>query len=328
MTNRLIPLFLLSFYCTQSYAEATDAGVIGKRVPDTGIVAERGAVKLTLKDIDVVLEMVPAGDRAAFLSSSDRLQQLIDSELLNKQIAQRGREMKLMESPMIQQLVARAADQELAKLTADQIVKDVKRPNFTLLAKEYYRANNVEFTTPVTSVVQHILISKTGRTASDIRAKVQEVLEKAQAPGAKFETLVAEYSDDPSKSDNQGVMTVSEPGQFVLPFEAAAHALKAEGNISQVDTEYGTHVLRFVSRKAAEMKTFETVREDIITKLSSDFQDDIRTKFFSDLRSANPVFHQDMIEAVRTRYGELPKMSGQAVSAVQAAPAQAVEGSK
>ncbi len=316
MIRSLVLFFLLSVCCTQVYAEATDA--------DAGVVAQRGTIKLTLHDIDVILEKVPIAERAVFLSNSDRLQNLLDSELLNKQMAQRGREMKLLESPMIQQLVTRAAEQELAKLTLDQIVKDTKRPDFNLVAKEYYMANKAEFAIPVTSVVQHILISKTGKTDVEILAKVQEVLKKAQVPGAKFETLVSEYSDDPSKSDNQGVMTVAVPGQFVPTFEAAAHALKKEGDLSQVETEYGTHVLRLVSRSSAGMKTFESVREEIVTKLSGDFEDGIRTKFVSDLRSANPVFHEDMIEVVRKRYGELPKMNDQ-----EAAPtAPAVDGAK
>lgn len=289
------------------------------------VVAQRGAVKLTLQDIDLALENVPAVDRAAVVGGSDRLHHIIDSELLNKQMAQRGREMKLMESPQIQHLVARAAEQELAKLTLAQIVINAKRPDFALVAKEYYMANSAEFAMPVTSVVQHILIANTGKTAPESRAKVQEVLKKAQAPGAKFETLVAEYSDDLSKSDNQGVMTVSETGQFVPAFEGAAHALKSEGDISQVDTEYGTHVLRLVSRKAEGMKTFESVREEIITKVSGQFEDGIRAKFFSDLRSANPVFHEDVIEAVRKRYGELPSIGGQPAS-LPTAPA--VEGTK
>ncbi len=301
----------------------SSVSISAQSATDDAVVAQRGVVKLTLQDIDLALESVPAADRSAVVAGSDRLQHILDSELLNKQMAQRGREMKLMESPMVQRLVARAADQELAKITLDQIVKNAKRPDFALVAKEYYKANSAEFATPVTSVVQHILISNTGKTAPEIRAKVQEVLKKAQAPGVNFESLVTEYSDDPSKSDNQGVMTVSEPGQFVPTFEAAAQALKADGDISQVDTEYGTHVLRLVSRKAAGMKTFESVREEIITKLSGQFEDGIRTKFFSDLRSANPVFHEDMIEAVRKRYGELPKMDGQV-----APTAPAVEGTK
>ena len=318
MKSRLISLLLLCFYFTKVYAVDVD-----RVIPDTEVVAQRGSSKLTLRDIDVVLESVPAVDRSGVVASSDRLQHILDSELLNKQIAQRGREMKLMESPMIQQQVARAAEQAFAKITIDQIVKDAKRPDFAMVAKEYYMANRSEFATPVSSVVQHILISKTDRTAAEILARVQEVYKKAQTPGANFELLVIEYSDDTSKSDNKGVMTVANPGQFVPAFESAAHALKKTGDLVQVDTEYGTHILRLVARNPAGMKSFESVREEIIAKLTDEFEGGIRTKLFSDLRSANPVFHEDMIQAVSKRYGELKKIDTQLVS-----PPPAVDGTK
>lgn len=320
LISRFAWLLVISFCCAQVYAAAPVAGA-----PADGVVAERGNIKLTLKDIDVVMEKVPYADRAVVVSGSDRLQQIIESELLNKQIAQRGREMKLMESPMIQKLVARATEQAFAKITLDKIVNDAKRPDFSLLAKEYYMANSAEFITPVASVVQHILISKVGRTPSQISIRVQEIMKKAQVPGAEFVNLVKEYSDDPSKDDNDGVMSVAKPGEFVPTFEAGAHALKKIGELSSVETEYGTHILRLMSRTASGTKSFESVREEIVTKLSAEFEEGIRTKLISDMRSANPIFHEDMIEAVRKRYGELPKIDAQSEAP---APAAAIDGTK
>lgn len=321
MISRFAWFLVISCCCAQAYAAAP----VDDGAPGDGIVAERGNIKLTLKDIDVVMEKVPYADRSVVVAGSERLQQIIESELLNKQIAQRGREMKLLESPMIQKLVARAAEQAFAKITLDQIVNDAKRPDFRLLAKEYYMANSAEFTTPVTSVVQHILISKVGRTPSEISIRVQEILKKAQVPGTEFGDLVKEYSDDPSKGDNDGVMSVSASGEFLPTFEAGAHALKKIGELSNVETEYGTHILRLTSRSPAGIKTFESVREEIVTKLSAEFEEGIRTKLISDLRSANPIFHEDMIEAVRKRYGELPKLGAQSEAPT---PAPAIDGTK
>ena len=116
-----------------------------QNVSDGSVVAQRGTVKLTLQDIDLVLESVPAADRSAVVAGSDRLQHIIDSELLNKQMALRGRELKLMDSPITQRLVARAAEQELARITVERIVLDTKRPDFNLLAKEFYLANKAQF---------------------------------------------------------------------------------------------------------------------------------------------------------------------------------------
>ena len=309
MTIRFIALLITSLYCNQVYAE----------VSGNAVVAERGSIRLTLKDIDLVLEKVPVADRAGVVAGYDRLHHIIESELLNKQIAQRGREMKLMESPMVQQLVAREAEKAFAVITLDQIVKNAKRPDFSIVAREYYLANSSEFETPVTSVVQHILVSKDGRTAPEVLARTKEILTKARVPGADFGDLVNLYSDDSSKGDNKGVMTVAAPGQFVPTFEAAAHALKLEGDLSSVETEFGNHVLRLVRRSAAGMKTLESVQEEIVAKLLAEFEEGIRTKLFSDFRAASPVFHEDMIEAVRKRYGVLPKIGAQPV--VPTAPA-------
>ena len=101
--------------------------------------------------------------------------------------------------------------------------------------------------------------------------------------------------------------------------------MKATGDISPpFETEFGTHILRLVSRTDASVEPFDFVKDGIAEKLAGESLNAVRSKFFSDLRAANPVFHEDMIEVVRKRYGELPKMSGQPV----APSAQAAEGTK
>ena len=288
------------------------------------VVAERGGVVLTLEDIDAALASIPSGDRAAVVAGNDRLQQILDTELLNKQMAELGREMKLPELPDVQKRITRAQNEQLAKVALERYVDGVKKQDFDVLAKEYYLTNPMEFSTPVTSVVQHILVRKTGRSASEVLLRVKEILGKIDQPDASFDALVTQYSDDASKSENGGTMTVAEPGVFVKPFEDAAHALVKAVDISApVETEYGTHILRLVSREPSKSQPFEEVKESIVAKLESKYLDDVRAKLFSDLRSANPVFHEDMIEAVRKRYGELPKVSDPA-----APPAPTVEGTK
>lgn len=291
---------------------------------DLRVVAERGGVVVTLRDIDTAIGRIPMAERASVVAGGDRLNQILDTELLNKQSAARGREMKLLDDPQVQRMIARAAEQELAKITLERVVASAPKRDFSVLAKEYYLTNQGEFTTPITSVVQHILISKTSRTASEILLRVNEVISKSKESASSFEDLVAQYSDDPSKSENNGALSVSAPGEFVKPVEDAAHGLKAVGDISApIETELGTHLLRLVSRSEATTEPFDFVKGDIISKLESESLVAVRTKFFSDLRASNPVFHEDMLEVVRKRYGELPKIGAQL-----AVPAPAVEGAK
>ncbi len=291
------------------------SGIQSQALPDQSVVAERGTIKLTLTDLDSALEAIPAEDRSAVVNGADRLHHIIDTELLNKQMAQKGREMKLTELPEVQRSLSRAAEQALAKVTLAHILGDAQNKEFGTLANEYYLANLTEFSTPISSVVQHILVSKTGRSSADIKHRIVEISDKIMNSESSFEALISEYSDDPSKADNDGVMTVAEPGQFVLAFEKAAQALKMPGDISApVETEFGTHILRLVSRKPAETKPFGVVRAEIIEKLDAEYKQGIQTKLFSDLRSANPIFHQEVMEIVQKRYGELPSMNSMPVS--------------
>jgi peptidyl-prolyl cis-trans isomerase C len=283
---------------------SAQAGFAADRNDMSAVLATRGEVKLTIEDMDTILQKAAPGDRGAIVANGDRVQQLIDSELLAKQLAQHGRGLGLTEDPIIKRRLARAVEQELAAITVDYVMAHAKTQDFTALAKESYVANPEKFQRPPTSLVQHILIGKTGRTAEEMKALASDVLAKAKAPGADFVALVMQYSDDPSKADNKGEMSVSQPGQFVPAFETAAQALRAPGEISGlVETEYGLHILRLVKRDPASRMAFDEVKTELIATLETEYREKVRAKLFSDMRSANPVFDAEVIRTMGVIYG-------------------------
>jgi hypothetical protein len=196
---------LLCFLLCQSMFVLADESV------DTRVVAERGGVALTIQDVDTAMTAVPVNDRSAVVASGVRLNQILDTELLIRQMAQKGRDSKLAESPEVQRRMARAANEELAKITVEELIQNAEKKDFNLLAKEYYLANPSEF-------------------------------------------LV--------------------PGQTV------------------------------------QLMEFEQIKDDLIVKIEKEYLDGLKSKFFSDLRSESPKFHTDILEVVRTRYGEVPLIGG------------------
>lgn len=278
------------------------------------VLAKRGGVSLTVQDFDTILQSALPNQRAGLVQSGDRVHQLIDSELLAKQGVLYAKAKGWDQDPVVKRIVARAVEQALMEVTVKRVVAEAPKQNFELLAKENYIANPENFTVPETFVVQHVLISSETRSEQEVTARATEVLAKAKAK-ADFDALVQEYSDDPSKVNNKGVMRVALPGEFVPAFEEAAKALSKPGEVSAlVKTEYGTHVLKLVAREPSTTKPFEDVRAQLVAEAENNYLESVRKKFFSDLRSEDPQFDGAAIDAVKHLYGTPQVVNGDAAA--------------
>lgn len=268
------------------------------------VLATRGGVELTVQDFDTILQAALPNQRAGLVQGGDRVHQLIDSELLAKQGVRYAKAKGWDQDPVAKRILARAFEQALMEITVKRVVAEAPKQNFELLAKENYIANPENFVVPETFVVKHVLISSETRSAEELNARAEEVLKKASAK-EDFDALVQEYSDDPSKVNNQGVMRVATAGEFVPAFEEAAKALQKPGEISGlVKTEYGLHILKLIAREPSTTKPFEEVRVALVAEAENNYLESIRKKFLSDLRSENPQFNGEAIDGLKYLYGK------------------------
>jgi peptidyl-prolyl cis-trans isomerase C len=295
----LLPTIVLVSWMGPAHAQLVD--------PDAEkIVATRGTAVTKVVNIDAMLAKVPVEQRAAVVAAPARMQQLIESSLMTQQLASKGRELKLDQDPIVQLRMENARNEILSDIALNYIVANAPMPDLTVLAKEQYQSNQSAYNLPDGFKVQHILIGKEGRTPEQIKSLAEEVLAKAKMPGADFNQLVSDYSDDPSKTENKGVLVVDQPGQYLEPFDTAARTLKKAGDFTPlIETVYGTHIIKLVNLTKAHVKPFDEVKASIIATLQKEHRDAVRARTLSDMRSDNPVVHEDLLDLLVGRYGRL-----------------------
>ena len=108
-------------------------------------------------------------------------------------------------------------------------------------------------------------------TKDNAKKKVDEIYQKLK-DGAKWEEMVAMYSDDPGTSKKGGELPMFGSGttqRMVPEFEEAAFALKADGEFSApLKTNYGYHIIKRLERK--DVAAFETMKKELQTKVNKD----------------------------------------------------------
>ena len=111
-----------------------------------------------------------------------------------------------------------------------------------------------------------------------IQPTVDEVLEKISA-GEDFDALIEQYGQDPgmqsSPAKEDGYPVSADSTNWVTEFRDAAMALENVGDVSEpVRSEYGIHIIKYVSDAAEGEVGLDAVREALESELLTQKQDE------------------------------------------------------
>jgi len=160
-------------------------------------------------------------------------------------------------------------------------------------ARKYYTENPKKFETPEQVRASHILIkldtSDPNTDPNQALAKARNLLKQIKS-GADFAELARSNSDGPSAAKG-GDLNFFARGRMVPAFEKAAFALKV-GQVSDiVQTQFGYHIIKVTDRKAASVKSFEQVKDDILNGLKQNKQIELANEYIKSLKAqANIVY--------------------------------------
>jgi len=151
---------------------------------------------------------------------------------------------------------------------------DAMRPRVSVTQREierFFNENIDTYSTPEQVRASHILL-KTGEGKDDaaVKAKAEEVLKEAKAPGADFAALAKKYSEDETSAKNGGDLDYFSRGRMLPEFDQVAFTLEP-GQISDLlKTQYGYHIIKVTDKKAATTKTLDEVKAQITDQLMWD----------------------------------------------------------
>ena len=167
----------------------------------------------------------------------------------------------------------------------------------------------------------HILIRPEGGTAADTaaaRATIVELRDRVLA-GEDFAALAREFSDDTGSGARGGSLGTFGRGRMVPPFEQAAFALRAVGELSEpVQTRFGVHLIRLDA--VGELPSYQDAYEGLKSRAERLPRTGLRRQAVGReyFRSAGGTFDEGV---VRMALATLPSDSLQQVLATRGFPA-------
>ncbi len=289
---------------------STSGGAKTEGKKEGQVLAEVNSGSITSVDFDRELKNLPEYLKAMADTPQGRkemLDTMVIRELILQQAAKDGLDKGVEIEEKLQDLKKRLIVESFLKkkVESESKVSDEDMQKF-------YEQNKEKFKSGEQIKASHILV-KSEKEAKDIAAQLKA--------GGNFEELAKKHSADSSAAKG-GDLGWFGKGSMVPAFEKAALALK-EGQISDVvKSDFGFHIIKLTGKRAAGIRPFEEVKEQIKGAIMPSKQQEIFQKIKEELKkTAKITIKEDVLNSVGTKKEE-PKAEGKkpADAAAPAAP--------
>ena len=215
------------------------------------ILATVGGMPIYEEDVNEFLAGL--GQRGQGYNNPEGRKIILEQLIGNKLLLLDAKRNLLEAEPEFKAQLAKLKDQLLTSFAGERAIASVSVSDKD--AREYYDANLEQFIGEESVNASHILV--------DTEERANEILTKIKAGEISFEDAARENSSCPSKA-NGGSLGDFGKGQMVPEFDAAVFAME-EGTISDtpVKTQFGYHLIKLNSKKAAETMPYEEIAEEI-----------------------------------------------------------------
>lgn len=129
------------------------------------------------------------------------------------------------------------------------------------------------------------------KALADIQEKAEEVLAKLQSGEFTFDQAVADYNEDIDMPE-EGYAVSENSSTYMEAFTKGAMALESVGDISElIATDYGYHIITYVSDVKSGAADYETVKAEIFETLKTQLQDEKWAALLEEWKTGNNVIY-------------------------------------
>ena len=273
------------------------------------VVAEIGAQKITMADLDKRVEATIENQLAQFAAMMSEADQRRQKEQMLRRFASASQRLQFLQQMIGEEVLYRRARE--TNLPDDAAVRDLLRDSERrLLAQQviarevsgainltgtdlvsHYKANLDKYREPERAKVSHIQLEN---------EEAAEAVRKRLADGGDFAALAKELSLDETSKDNGGEIpgTVSEgtpiPGIGISEAFTAAVFATEPGKVADtiVKTDKGAHVIRVRGRLPGRTPQLDEVQRRVAQELRRIKEQELQEKLLTDLKEEyNVVIH-------------------------------------
>jgi parvulin-like peptidyl-prolyl isomerase len=204
-------------------------------------------------------------------------QLMVDDEELNERLRRllgRFETKGAMETAMKSQGIA--SEQDLR----DRITAQIQQEKYVELkigplvevtedeARGWFSQNEERFARPERIRARHVFLATLNRPDEDARLKIEAALADLTSGTKDFATLVMELSDDPASKSRSGDLGWMTRERLPLDFAEPVFAL-ALHKPTLLRTRIGWHLVEVTDRKAAEPRSFDEVKPEVLAALEA-----------------------------------------------------------
>jgi len=341
-TFLVVVIIILAIAAIFSAIQTFFPNLFGRITLKGELAAKVNGVPITMQRLDTEYERLPAQYKY-FITKEAFLNQLIDEILMVEEARKKGLFVseeevdKSLQTFMEQNNISqerlndilkakKLTYNELRQLVSNQrlidklLEEEVKNKiNITTaMALQYYNENPDTFKIPELVTARHILISTNNRTEKEAYQQARIVLGLLEEDKSNFCDLVEEYSDDSGSLDKCGEY-VFPRGQMVKEFEEAAFS-QGEGNITLVNTSFGSHIIWTINKTPEQIMRFQDVEEQINRILRTQQEKMLYSDFIAGLRAQADITNylvQEQKEEAEAKEEGTPGEEGGVVAAEQ-----------